>query len=817
MGPENKIEVINRDGWRKEYPLQKTIVHIGSAPRNDIILESQQGLGVAPLHAQLIASVASAHGYRLVNLGDLDILLGTAGDQTLPPRASMDITNGTVFKLGEFTLVFYGSENFSNGSTGRGRPIELSMSLSRTQLAPHQSLAGVVMVRHSGDKAAAQIHLELEGLEPDCYEIEPGPLLPSGGEKEVAFRIYHRGDKPLAGDCYFIIRATAPQAYAVEETTLSKMIQVLPFYQHKLRFPLAPPAETETTAEPKQPLTAATRPLPPSEQVRPKADAKARSAAPSRGERQTPEAQPGEASLTPDWWASEAETAPRLRKEPARARMAEASPPATAKDETAAAVTTPPPRKEAPPARSGAVSLPSSAEDLATSKAQATLSSRRTPEQASPAPEADIVTSTREAAPGPEVEVKALAPTPEDVASEVEPVSPALNESEQTAGVEVVDLPSTTQARTLPASETDLSPAPQAQEVAISSPSQAEIAPLPAPEVRTGSQLATTQEPKSEVSRPPALKRWWGGLVERIFVYRRQQPASVEPEPPIQAEQPPVSPAKIEPGPLEEAEARPPVETEAQLPSDLAEAPAATEVELSRVEVEVAQPHPVEMDLSPAEQPASLLAEPELLPPAEMSVAPSEPEAEVVEEMEEFEVEEASADDAVAGATPSADDWWYETAPPEESELKPGSDTELPESTQDWWETSDKVSPVPAAATKQPLKLKVTDESPPEAEAGAATAAEDWWETPQKVTPLEAIRETQVLKLKAAEAPVAATEASPGVETDAPSSAEDWWQTSDQHSSPTSSEAKQDLKLKARAPAEAELEAEVKRDRLRED
>jgi hypothetical protein len=237
MNQSAKIEIIDRNGWRREFPLEKTIVHIGSDPRSDIVLESVHGVGVAPLHAQLIAANGGL-GYQLVNLGDVDILLGSSGDQTLPPRSVTKVVNGTLFKLGEFTLIFHGGEESSAGFIG-SRYVGLNMSLPQTQLGPKRSLDGAITVSNLGDRSGVQINLELEGLESECYDIEPGPILSSGAEKEVFFHLYHRRDKPLAGDHRITIRATAPLAYPNEEATVSQVVHVLPTYRHTLR--LLPP------------------------------------------------------------------------------------------------------------------------------------------------------------------------------------------------------------------------------------------------------------------------------------------------------------------------------------------------------------------------------------------------------------------------------------------------------------------------------------------------------------------------------------------------------------------------------------------------
>ena len=105
-----RVEVTDRDGWRKEFVLQKVINHVGVDGRNDIILESTHGSGVAPRHLQIIASGDTC---RVVNVGNTDITIATGFDpansaptqiRPLPQLSSTDIIYGAWIKLGDFTV-----------------------------------------------------------------------------------------------------------------------------------------------------------------------------------------------------------------------------------------------------------------------------------------------------------------------------------------------------------------------------------------------------------------------------------------------------------------------------------------------------------------------------------------------------------------------------------------------------------------------------------------------------------------------------------------------------------------------------------------
>ncbi len=91
------------------------------------------------------------------------------------------------------------------------------------------------MVRNLGDSTGRQYKLELEGLPPEWYDIKPGPILFPTAEREVSMHLFHpRGPALPAGDHRIRVRATIPDAYPGECTTVSRIIRILPFYSHKV-------------------------------------------------------------------------------------------------------------------------------------------------------------------------------------------------------------------------------------------------------------------------------------------------------------------------------------------------------------------------------------------------------------------------------------------------------------------------------------------------------------------------------------------------------------------------------------------------------
>jgi hypothetical protein len=266
MEPICTIQITDRDGWQKTIPLEKPLLHIGSDARNDVVLAADRGGGVAARHLQLVAIPGSERRYRAVNLSDQDIAVGGAGSGSLPPRSALQITDGAQLRLGDFELDFQlavvGAEagepktaHVAAGvaaaatalpatapppTVGAVRPtdmqtsdaIGLGLSLPAA-LDPDWPLEGVVTVSNLGKEPGVQFRLELEGLEPEFYELGSGPVLFPNVEKDVLLRIHHSRDpRLLAGRHKIQVRATAPEAYPGESVIVSQEIEVLPHYSH---------------------------------------------------------------------------------------------------------------------------------------------------------------------------------------------------------------------------------------------------------------------------------------------------------------------------------------------------------------------------------------------------------------------------------------------------------------------------------------------------------------------------------------------------------------------------------------------------------
>ncbi len=235
---ERYLEIIDRDGWRKEFPLPGRIAHVGSATGNTIVLEASRGEGVAPRHLQFI--FLEEGGCRLVNLGDTEVELERdAESAALPPHLTHKIVDGQRLRVGDFTLVVHlGAEE--EGAVPRpgpvtSRSIGLRIALPETRLNPTRPIEGAVIVRNAGEQPGVQFHLTLEGLPADCYELGPAPLLFPNAEKSVVLRLMHpRGPSLPAGEHRFTVFASAPTAYPDERAQVTQRIEVAPLYAHTL-------------------------------------------------------------------------------------------------------------------------------------------------------------------------------------------------------------------------------------------------------------------------------------------------------------------------------------------------------------------------------------------------------------------------------------------------------------------------------------------------------------------------------------------------------------------------------------------------------
>jgi hypothetical protein len=253
MATGNTIEVQDKDGWRRTYPVEKNILYIGSMEGNDITLDSWRGAGVTARHLQVI--YLPGQRYRLINLSDQEIPLGTSGARNIEPRASADVSHGQQLTLGDFRLTFK-TDGRSIGPAGNTTTaslpaaavgstigteigsdyIGLSVFLNQTYLSPDSSIDGNITITNNGDRPGVQFKIEVDGLPESCFNVGAGPILFPRAEKSVPLRMYHpQTATPPSGEYPVRIYVTAPEGYPREQAVALVNITLMPFFEHSVQ------------------------------------------------------------------------------------------------------------------------------------------------------------------------------------------------------------------------------------------------------------------------------------------------------------------------------------------------------------------------------------------------------------------------------------------------------------------------------------------------------------------------------------------------------------------------------------------------------
>lgn len=232
MTQESRIDVINQEGWRKEFTLRRSILYVGSQPGVDIFLPHPE---IAPRHLQFVPSSINRLGYRLINLSGVDVLVrprangGLNAPRVAPPRSSLEIADGDSIDLAGYSLVFQGGAQTS-------QVIQARVETISTRVDTDQPLEGAVIIKNAGDKAGVQFLVEIQGWDPKFLQIEPGPVLFPDVEKRCGFRLLHsRQALPVAGEQTVTFIVTAPADYPGESAVMAQVVTVAPFFAHKIR------------------------------------------------------------------------------------------------------------------------------------------------------------------------------------------------------------------------------------------------------------------------------------------------------------------------------------------------------------------------------------------------------------------------------------------------------------------------------------------------------------------------------------------------------------------------------------------------------
>ena len=346
------VKITDRLGWAKSYPLEKSLLMIGSGAGNDIILPEEHGSGVAPLHVQVFRPQVELGMVRVVNLAPQGTAYRRSGGESgaIGPGSSQDFGDGDSLSLGEYSLLFTLQSQAGISRATRSEHLGLKLELPSRNLRVGARLAGQVTVTNYGDQRRCQFELELEGLPAGCFRIDPAPLLFPGAEEHLQIRFFHRGTNPEAGLSSFTLRACAPVAYPTEMIAISETLEVSPVYGYELSvldpfaIPEAASAQPEhyTPTLPPQPAFQAILTSEPLAAVPEPVSHAALSNEANLAESFAPSVEDAVPSAPEqDWWAGETSVQPAGRADPL-ARLASARRPRLSRDRQPIPVYKPP-------------------------------------------------------------------------------------------------------------------------------------------------------------------------------------------------------------------------------------------------------------------------------------------------------------------------------------------------------------------------------------------------------------------------------------------------------------------------------------------
>ncbi len=224
-----RLEIVNREGWSKDFLLQRSLAYVGSQIGSDVYLPQPD---VAPRHIQFVPSPIDRTGYRLMNFSAMPLALRLANGQarTVAPRASVDVADGDAVELAGYAIVYRSGDMQSAA-------IEARVDLDQNRLEVDRPLEGGLYIRNVGNKAGVQFDVQVQGFDPRFLQIEPGPVLFPGAEKRVGFHLVHpRQALPPAGNHTITFVVTAPGVYTGESAIVRATVAVAPYFAHAVRF-----------------------------------------------------------------------------------------------------------------------------------------------------------------------------------------------------------------------------------------------------------------------------------------------------------------------------------------------------------------------------------------------------------------------------------------------------------------------------------------------------------------------------------------------------------------------------------------------------
>ncbi|HEX2981251.1 MAG TPA: hypothetical protein VHO48_13360 [Anaerolineaceae bacterium] len=257
MEPKVTAILTNEEGWQRKLPLAEGILWLGSAP--DAQIHLADGERIAPYHLEIVNS-ANEDSLRIVNISGKEMLWKDEQRRAyrLASGGFKDLYGAETLLVGSYTLQFEIDKRYVQRQVvreGQDHAIGLRLVLSGQVLRPGNTLTGTLYLQNRGPEPC-QFNVELGGLPPECFEIEPPPLINAGGEESAEIHFYHLGTAPLAGVHEIELVVSAPLVYPGRVITIQQKLKVAPCYAHQMTFVTALADEEPQPAAEAQPVEA---------------------------------------------------------------------------------------------------------------------------------------------------------------------------------------------------------------------------------------------------------------------------------------------------------------------------------------------------------------------------------------------------------------------------------------------------------------------------------------------------------------------------------------------------------------------------------
>lgn len=224
-----ELMIVDKNGWSKIVNIRKAITQIGSAPANDIQLDSDQ---VSPVHLQIIYSPEYPSSCTLTNLSDEVAIHIDLEVFVLPSYQTIDLRDGFEIEVGGFHLI--PKLPLTAGYMQTSNQIEAALSFQDPVLRPGYATVGQLTITNKGGQPDCQFDVTLRGLAEDCLRVDPIPLMYPGARESIRVELIHRGHYPQAGSHEVIFSITAPEHYPGEELVIRQDVIVMPVYKQSL-------------------------------------------------------------------------------------------------------------------------------------------------------------------------------------------------------------------------------------------------------------------------------------------------------------------------------------------------------------------------------------------------------------------------------------------------------------------------------------------------------------------------------------------------------------------------------------------------------